>query len=248
MRFGSYYFRPKILPSSLAILGVIFLINLGNWQLDRAVEKELILSDIASKKTSKALILSDLDKLEDINYYRFKATGQYDNNHYLLLDNRFYKSRPGFEVIQPLIVGKRVVLVNRGWIPLPLDRNDLPKIPVVEGIIEVRGEVNEPTQAIVLKSDQLSAKNSWPQLVQSLEIKALRQLYSEIDLDIEPWILRQEVVEDAFYKREWIFVAMLPEKHVSYAVTWFGLALALIMIYIAAVSNREEIKIGTDDV
>ncbi|MFT5450702.1 MAG: surfeit locus 1 family protein [Enterobacterales bacterium] len=248
MRFGSYYFRPRILPTSLAILGVVFLINLGYWQLDRAVEKELILSDIASKKTSKALTLADLDKLEDINYYRFNASGQYDNKHYLLLDNRFYKSRPGFEVIQPLIVGERVILVNRGWIPLPLDRNDLPEIPTVDGIIEVRGEVNEPTEAIVLKIDQLSAKNSWPQLVQSLEIEKLSKLYAELDLKIEPWVLRQEVTEDAFYKREWIFVAMRPEKHVSYAVTWFGLALALIIIYIAAATSREEIKIGTDEV
>ena len=225
MRFGSYYFRPKILPTGLAILGVIFLINLGFWQLDRAVEKELILNDIASKKTMKALTLSELDKLEDINYYHFKTSGEYDNKHYLLLDNRFYKSRPGFEVIQPLIVGKRVILVNRGWIPLPLDRNDLPEIPAVEGIIEVRGEVNEPTQAIVLKEDQLSAENSWPQLVQSLEIEKLSKLYSELNLEIEPWILRQEVVEDIFYKREWIFVAMLPEKHVSYAVPLVVLAL-----------------------
>jgi surfeit locus 1 family protein len=248
MRFGSYYFKPKFLPTSLAILGVIFLINLGNWQLERAVEKELILSEIASKKTSKALTLSDLDKLDDKNYYRIKAIGQYDNTHYLLLDNRIYKSRPGFEVIQPFIVGKRVILVNRGWIPLPLDRNDLPAIPLVQGIIEVRGEVNEPTQAIVLKNDQLLADNSWPQLVQSLEIEKLSKLYADLDLEIEPWILRQEVVEDAFYKREWIFVAMQPEKHVSYAVTWFGLALALIIIYIAAATSREEIKIGTDKV
>ena len=248
MRFGSYYFKPKILPTSLAILGVIFLINLGNWQLERAVEKELILSDIATKKTAKALTLSDLDKLEDINYYRFKASGQYDNKHYLLLDNRFYKSRPGFEVIQPLIVGNRVVLVNRGWIPLPLDRNDLPEIPAIEGVIEVRGEVNEPTQAIVLKDDQLSADKPWPQLVQSLELETLSELYAELGLKIEPWILRQEVVEDVFYKREWIFVAMPPEKHISYAVTWFGLALALIIIYIAAATSRKEIKIGTDEV
>jgi surfeit locus 1 family protein len=248
MRFGSYYFKPKLLPTGMAIFGVVFLINLGFWQLDRAVEKELILSDIASKKTAKALSLSALDKLDDKNYYRFSATGQYDNKHYLLLDNRIYKSRPGFEVIQPLIVDNRVILVNRGWIPLPLDRNDLPEIPAVEGIIEVRGEVNEPTQAIVLKNDQLSAENSWPQLVQSLEIEKLSKLYAELGLKIEPWILRQEVVEDAFYKREWIFVAMPPEKHVSYAVTWFGLALALIIIYIAAATSREEIKIGTDEV
>ena len=164
-----------------------------------------------------------------------------------MLDNRFFKGRPGFEVIQPLIVGKRVVLVNRGWIPLVLDRNKLPGIPSIEGELEVRGEVYEPTQAIVLKKDQLSADNPWPQLVQSVEIEMLSTLYSELGLVIEPWILRQEIVEDEFYKREWIFVAMLPEKHISYAVTWFGLALTLIIIYIAAATSREEIKIGTEE-
>ena len=135
MQIGTYQFNPKILPTALAILGVVFLLNLGNWQLNRADEKRLILNNIAAKKTATPLKLVELDKIKDKNYYPLTLKGQFDNQHYLLLDNRFYKSRPGFEVIQPLIMNNRVVLVNRGWIPLPLDRNNLPAIPIIKGTL-----------------------------------------------------------------------------------------------------------------
>ena len=240
MKIGQYNIQFHLIATIVVILSILFLINLGQWQLNRAELKKEILKDVEIRKTSAPLSLELLDDKEDKNYYHVKLKGRFDNEHYLLLDNRFYKSKPGFEVIQPLISHNRVILVNRGWIPLPLDRNNLPAIPSVTAEIQIDGEVNIPGKAIVLKADQLSAKKSWPQLIQSIDIKALTQLYSEIDMKVDPWVLRQDPDDDPFYRREWLFFSLKPEQHYAYAATWFGLAFILLIIYIAAVTKRED--------
>jgi len=240
MRIGKYNFNPPLTATIVVIISVIFLISLGRWQLMRSDLKREILKDVELRKTATPISLQLLDKKEDKNYYHIKLEGYLNNKHYLLLDNRMYKSKPGFEVIQPMVIDERVVLVNRGWIPLPADRRNLPSIPEVTSIIDIIGEVHIPGNAIVLKKDELSADKSWPQLIQSIDIAALIKLYGELGFKIEPWILRQEPDEDPFYRREWFFFSLKPEQHLAYAGTWFGLAFVLVIIYIAAVTKRED--------
>lgn len=246
MKIGMYHFRPGLIASIVVLMGIIILVKLGSWQLIRADEKKQILADVEIRKTAKPMTLNELDNKDDKNYYHLKLEGYFDNRHYLLLDNRFFKGRVGFEVIQPFIIDNRVVLVNRGWIPLPVDRNNLPQIPAQEGTMELYGEVSIPVEKFILKADQLEAESQWPQLIQSIDIKALTKVYGELEMSIEPWVLRQDRDADPFYQRLWIFVNMTPERHISYAITWFGMALALLIIYIAAFTSRKEIKIGTD--
>ena len=240
MRIGLYQFQPNLLASIIVIIGLFLLVRLGNWQLIRAEEKKNILANIDIRKNSKPLDIESLEPIDDKNFYRLKVTGKFDAEHQLLLDNRFYKGRVGFEVIQPFIVEQQVILVNRGWIPLPIDRNNLPDIPTPDGELTLIGEVNIPTQAYVLKEDELSTTNAWPQLIQAIDLSLLDKLYDDLGMNIEPWIFRQDPDDNPFFQRLWIAVNMSPERHISYAVTWFGLALALIIIYIVAVTSREE--------
>ena len=125
-------------------------------------------------------------------------------------------------------------------------RATLPKIPAVEGTLKLAGEVYVPGDAIVLVADQLVADEAWPKLIQSVDPEVLSILYFEIGMLIEPWILRQNIDKDSFYQRSWIYINMSPQRHVAYAVTWFGLALALIIVYIAAATSRQETDFGTN--
>ncbi len=249
MNLGPYQIQITVIPAIFVAAGVFLLVNLGTWQIERADEKEAIIAETVDRRTAAPLSLVALDKLADKNYYHLKVQGQLDNKHYLLLDNRIYKGRAGFEVIQPMMVdaaSKRVVLVNRGWIPYPLARSDLPAIPEITGLVEIIGEVSLPTKTIVLRADDLTSVESWPVLVQSIELEPLSVMYKKLGLNIEPWILRQEEDDNPFYRRLWIYVNLSPDRHMAYAVTWFGLALALIIIYIAAITSRKERKIATD--
>ncbi len=45
--------------------------------------------------------------------------------HQFLLDNMTHAGRAGYEVLTPLLLDDgRVLLVNRGWLPLPDGRRD----------------------------------------------------------------------------------------------------------------------------
>ena len=245
MLIGQYRFQPSLIATILVFVGVAFLIWLGNWQLDRATEKEAIINAIELRQISSPLTLAELNNISDKNFYQVGIEGQFDNKHYLLLDNRILKGRVGYEVIQPFISNDGIVLVNRGWVPSTGSREELPIIPKVNGTVKLIGEVHLPRDSIVLVKDELSASKDWPQLIQSIDLVALKILYNEISLSIEPWILRQKD-DDPYYQRFWININMSPDKHVSYAVTWFLLALGLIIIYIAAVTSREELDIATN--
>ena len=86
----------------------------------------------------------------------------------------------------------------------------------------------------------LDGRTAWPKLIQALDMPKLEQLFEEINIPVQPWILRQDPGADSFYQRDWQYINMPPERHTSYAVTWFGLALALGIIYIAALLRSKE--------
>ena len=236
--------RIPVIATILVLIGLGILLNLGFWQVGRADEKRQLLEEIDNRKTMNPVTLEYLDNQRDKGFYHLKLDGEFLPDNYVLLDNRIVKGQAGFEVIQPYRVGHRTILINRGWIPLPQDRTVLPNVPLETGYIKVTGIVYEPTRAIVLREDQLDASTAWPKLVQSLDMEKLTALYDQLGLTIEPWILRQDPDDESFFKREWLYVNMTPERHISYAVTWFGLAFALVIIYIAALLKIKEKNLG----
>ena len=61
-----------------------------------------------------------------------------------------------------------------------------------------------------------------------------------INVKLWPYILLQEPEQNSKLIRDWKIVVSPPEKNISYAVQWFSLALALIIIFI--VVNAKKIK------
>ena len=241
---SKHNFKIPVTASLLAITGLVILINLGLWQVDRAAEKELILAEMEQRQTTTPLTLQQLDKLTDKGHYHLQFSGTLLQNYTLYLDNRIVSGKPGFEVIHPVRSGDRVVLVNRGWIPMPLDRSILPELPKLPEQLDVTGIVYTPTDTLVLKEDILNSDDDWPQLIQALDMAKLEALYQELGLKIEPWILRQDPEQNELFIQEWRYVNMPPERHISYAITWFGLAIALVIIYIAALLSKKEKPVG----
>ena len=239
MKIGPYQIKLRFGSLIVVTLGLAFLLNLGFWQLDRAEEKRNILAEIESRKTAEPLTLQQLDGREDKGYYKVKLTGKFLSEPQFLLDNKIRNSQAGFEVIQAFKAQNRIILVNRGWIPLPRLRADLPEVPTPEGQQNIVGEVNLPSEAIVLREDVLPTDDISQLVIQAIDMTKLTEYFASKDYRIEPWIVRQEG-DDRFFTRTWVNVSMPPERHTSYAVTWFGLAIALIIIYIAAASKREE--------
>lgn len=216
------------------------LLALGVWQLYRAEEKRVLISLKEQRQSTETLVLSATipDKPEALLYMPIQAKGHYDTNHQYLLDNQLNKGRAGYFVLTPFLLRNinKVVLVNRGWLPLGKSRDVLPDISVYTGEITIRGRINHfPGVGLKLAGAEIPSEH-WPSLVQVIDINILtKQLnYPLFDFQIE---LDKEAPNG--FAREWQTPhSMTPEKHVGYAVQWFLLALTLTILFVKYGFNK----------
>lgn len=208
------------------------LIILGFWQLDREQEKKALQSlyDLRQKSPSEALNLIDWTQT-DLSYTKVQITGHFDNSHYFLLDNRIQDGRVGYEVLTPFLAdsGAQVIL-NRGWVPQGHTRAQLPDISQIEGPARIEGSLYVPlSEPFMLSDAQETNLNSWPRVVQSIDIESWS---TELDMSLAPYSIRLTQDSPGALVARWQTINMLPEKHRGYAVQWFAMAAALLLMYL----------------
>jgi surfeit locus 1 family protein len=233
-------FKPT-LAGTLAVLALLpVLMCLGFWQLRRAEEKrELIASFDAGASTTQQLTATnagELPLLQNVMVY-----GRYDAARQILLDNMpsskdaANRTRPGYHVLTPLQLNERdIVLIDRGWVPLGTSRESLPDIALPEAALHephsVRGRIAELPRAGM---HMPSASGAWPKVLNFPTLTELRTLYGD---GLLPRIVLLDPAEPHGFQRDWSTRYSVgefgPEKHIGYAVQWFGLSGTLVVIYL----------------
>ena len=115
------WLRWALLVVFVVVLGIAF-VSLGNWQLDRlAQRKERNATTIANEQSPLrpyeqvfTHTITDADQ-----WQRVEARGTFDADHQFVVRYRSNGDLEGYEVVTPLRTANGVVLVNRGFIPLP---------------------------------------------------------------------------------------------------------------------------------
>lgn len=134
----------------VVVIAIVF-INLGFWQLGRLEDRKLENQIAETRYTAPpeelgVLVAAVGDDLESLRYRRATVSGSYETEHELLTRNQVYRDQAGFHVVTPLVTGGGgAVLVNRGWVPLPLDTPPITEAPPPFGEVTITGWVN-PTQ------------------------------------------------------------------------------------------------------
>ena len=106
--------KNKFLFSVFVYFIILVLISLGSWQLYRLNWKLNLISEINNSLENDPVELSKSDKK---NYLRIKTSGKIDFDKQIYLYNLNDSGKPGFEVINPILIGNENYLINRGWIP-----------------------------------------------------------------------------------------------------------------------------------
>jgi surfeit locus 1 family protein len=243
MRLANLEFKPGLLPT-LAVFALLpVLIGLGFWQLDRADQKRALLAGLEGANERPPAPLAEVMEGADTPRFRkVRASGRYDREHQILLDNQVNRGVVGYHVLTPLrLAGSQVgILVNRGWVPLGESRSRLPPIPVPEGPVTVSGIINTPPGTGLRLGSGL-AQADWPAVVQYVE---LRPLAVRLGYELLPYVMLLDAEQEHGFARNWTPLLMGPlkrtgpERHVGYAVQWFSLALALVVIYIVVNTKR----------
>ena len=165
---------------------------------------------------------------EALRYRKVILHGTFDADRQILLDNQLHQEQAGYHVITPLkIAGSTIhVLVNRGWVPAPADHKILPVADVPAGEIELTGIAILPAQRFFNLAPQPAS--GWDPVWQNLDIERYRHV---VDYPLQPVIIQLDPGSPAGYLRQWPRPDERADRHLSYALQWFGFAISSLGIW-----------------
>ena len=220
--------RSLVAATVVAVAGVVVLLGLGTWQLERRAWKaELIAARQAGFDAPAVPLPAALPDPAALEFHRVWVEGRFDHAHEMHLTSRFYRDKAGYQVVTPLILADgSAVLVNRGWVPLankdPGTRaaGQVPGTVRIEGVVRLSGAKGAFTPA------NEPGPNLWfypdiAQMAAAAGLLRVRPVFVEAGPEPNPGGLPiggQTALD-------------LPNDHLQYAITWYSLALALAVIY-----------------
>ncbi len=238
-----------------SILMLPLLVLLGFWQLDRAKQKQTIqqalehqqdLGPIAWHEYAGPLITQaepalserDEDPASPMSFRQIRLEGRYETDRTWLLENQIYQGRNGYHVVTPLILpdGARV-LVNRGWIMGTGYRDSLPAFETPADAVKLVGELRNPSLNRLLAGAE-PRSGDWPRQILSLDPVAAA---SDLDGPVWSHVFYPQADMPGVFITNFQPITVTADKHLGYALQWFGLAVALIVLTVFANSNLAEV-------
>jgi surfeit locus 1 family protein len=230
------------LGTALAVVGAITGVRLGLWQIDRAAEKTALIAQYEQGEAAvvelSAANVGTLPRYQQVHF-----SGRYDAQHQILLDNMPSQGQPmpGFRVLTPteLRTGGWV-LVDRGWLPLKASRADLPAIDVADDMREISGRLDALPEPGVRLGDQRIGNlgAGWPLVLNYPRASDLERVLGR---PLPARIVRLDASQPDGYERNWSPSRSFgPERHIGYAVQWFALAAAMLVVYVVVSFKRVE--------
>lgn len=228
--------RSKGSMKSLILVWLFFLfffplmVRLGFWQLDRAEEKQTL---ILQQETLQLKELKDFVAEDPVERFRrVRIVGQYQDKH-LLLDNRQSRGQVGYELLTLFrTIDGRELLVNRGWVAAPKYRSELPEVglsDITSSQEQLEGYFYWPDKmpTVLENSMEKRAENIWR--IQELDWPGIEALFDgEIAVKREFRLLSQDI--PGAQNIYWDYKMMNPAKHTGYALQWFSMSFALLVL------------------
>ena len=256
-----------IWPTLAALAGLAVLIGLGTWQLERKRWKEDLLAKIAEGAKAEPaafppvvgeagpapaiLVVKEEEAraflerwLPEYRHVRVRGRFLHDREQYLYAPT---PAGPGWHVYTPLqTTSGQMVWINRGLVP------DARKAPAtrpggqVSGEVEVRGLVRYPMLKGLFTPANDPSRNLWywpdiPAMTAAAFEDALQKAPGRPPAAMAwPVVIEADARPEApgGLPRGGVTRLALPNRHLEYALTWYGLALTLIGVYLAFAVNR----------
>ena len=209
--------KHKFLFSVFIIFFIFVFIGLGTWQIIRLNWKNNLILEIENSLKNPPVELAESKKE---NFLKIKTSGSIDFDKQIYLYNLNESGTPGFEVINPIMIGDENFLINRGWIPF--ENKGTQEINVFDqkniiGTLKLQGRKN------IFKPDNDLDENYWFSLNREDILKFTGKNFSKyiIYLDGNYQLPRPKKI-----------TANISNNHQKYAITWFSLALSILLLYL----------------
>ena len=209
--------KNKLLFSVFVYFIILTLLALGFWQIYRLNWKLALIEQIENSLKNDPVELSNIEKT---NYLRIKTRGDIDFDKQIYLYNLNDNGKPGFEVVNPIKIGDENYLINRGWIPF--EKKDLPEINFVDQN-KIVGTLMLQTKPSAFKPENDIEKNYWFTLNREDILKFTGRNFSQYIIYL-----------NGNYKipKPRVITAKISNNHKKYAITWFSMAISILLIYL----------------
>jgi surfeit locus 1 family protein len=240
--------RSLLLLTVIAVAAFAVLIGLGTWQLDRKGQKEALIALLDSRLAAPPARLSagywPSDPAEDeftrvtfpAEFVRGEEAFVYTAGSGLRPD----VNEPGYWVLSPArLADGRVVIVNRGFVPDA--RRDAATRPEGEpkGVVTIVGVIRAPEPRGLFTPKDEPARNLW--FVRDPAGIAAAKGWGAV----APFYIDEEAPQaPGGLPRVGPLKMNLPNNHLQYAVTWYGLAAVLLGISLAFAFSRRRGRAG----
>ena len=228
-------------------VGIVFaiLMSLGIWQVERLQWKEALIARIEARIHAEPVALPPAAtwaqmKADDYDYQHVRVDGVLDSAREVLIFRGVGKTsskamaEPGYWVMVPLHTDDGgTILINRGFVPLA--NKDLTTRPDPQRgqRVSLTGLLRAPEERSIFTPADDAAKGNW-------FTRDPRALAAALSLtNAAPF----SVDEDAHtaapgHPAGGATVFEIPNNHLSYAGTWFGLAATLLVVFGVMVARR----------
>jgi surfeit locus 1 family protein len=228
-----------IWPGMFTLAALIVLCGLGFWQLQRLAWKQDLIARVEGRSqvpvASPAPPESDWPNVtaERDEYRRVTVTGsfKYDREalaYDLLSDAKGKFSGPGYWVLTPLETASgSTIFVNRGFVPV--DRKDAATRGEAQltGMITITGLLRMPEERAWFTPTNDPARGVW----QERNPATIAKAYGLVR--VAPYFIDADTSGLGGLPQGGETRLVFSNRHLEYAVTWFGLAFALMAVFIA---------------
>ena len=232
-------FRPGLVPSVFVIASLAILISLGTWQMQRLAWKTDLISTIEARALGQAIELPTAPFDEELNHQAVTLEGLWLSGTEQFVPAKTLNRELGEWLLQVLALDDgRMVLVNRGWVPLCWREDtcrvaDEPELVRVDGLLRFGFEQGP----MVPNNEPDNARWYWIDLPAIEDTLAISDLVPGLIFATPP----TDTV-DTTPPIPQIPALNLRNQHLHYAMTWYSLAIVLLGIYFAYGLSRGRIQ------
>lgn len=225
--------RRIVIALILGAIGIALLCSLGAWQVRRLHWKEGLIASIRDRMAAEPETIGQIEERfrdsGDVDYYPVRVKGRFLNDreqHFLAT----YEGASGFYVYTPLAMDDgRFVFVNRGFVPYDLKDPAKRQAGQLSAPVAVAGLARNPLRnkpsSFVPDNDLAANIYYWK------DIDAMASRAGIAKADLVPFFIDAgDAPNPGGYPIGGVTIINLPNNHLQYAITWYGLAAALAII------------------
>ncbi len=224
-------FRPRLAPTLFSVPVVLVCAALGVWQVQRLHWKEgLIAQREAALDAAPVVPPQTLSDARALEFHPVVDDGVFLNDKEIYLNAIGPKGGAGFDVMTPLLEpGGRIVFVDRGFVPTGLKDPAKRAAGQSAGTVRVAGVLRLAPE----QKPNWFVPDNRPDLDDWFWIDLPAMSAADGVANVAPFYVDADATPNpGGWPKGGIALPELPNHHLQYAITWFSLAVAAIVIYL----------------